>query len=303
MRVLFQSRKSARLFSLILWVALLGFGYINWFREDGGQRTHRSATIDCESGRDASPEIELNPNSSKRLLDQRLTVATLGPGDGCYLNGQELRTWVVRRSTGSGQVYFRRELGRVKVQQVVRSTYARLGHGQRQFVDKKFGPMAKLQTYDLLTLKVLELREPSASVMRSREPHPYVKLEEAQTWVEIQKELSLFKDDSIIVSMESLQDLEERGVLQPEELQRFLAADRRAELILDPAELVPENSRSRDERMAQSALSRVLPRRLVVVSQISREVEAYNLNSLIGDLHPELTIIWKRERGEAAAAH
>lgn len=299
MRLLFESRRSAKVFCIVVWLCLLGFGYINWFRDDGGQRTHRSASIDCESGRSASSDIELNPNSSKRLMDHKLTVSTLGPGDGCYLKGQELRVWMVRRSVNGGRIFFRREMGRVKVQQIVRSTYARLGHGQRQFVERKFGQMARLQTYDLLTLRGIELRDASGKTGAVRDPHPYVEIEEVKSRSEIRQDLMVFDRDAAVVDLQSLHVLVDHDIITPEDLQKITSADRRSNIFLDPSDVLPVKPTRDRELPSRSSPSSSSAARLVIVSKSTEEIEAYNLISVLGEIRPELKIIWKREVAES----
>ena len=303
MSSMIRSSRGARLFSLILWVLLLIFGYANWVRDDGGQKTYRSSSADCESGSSSSSEVELNLNSSKRLVEQRITVSTFGPGDGCHLKGQELKAWTVRRSTASRRVYYRQDLGRVKVQQIVRSTYARLGEGQRQFVERKFGSMARVQTYDLLTLKALELRDSKGPIGSRREFHPYVEREEVNDWARLNSEPVSDDDKKIEISTDdSLRSLVSLGLLEFQQLQQFLSLVHRNQVVLDPGEFLRSVSSAEMSR-SQPSKSSISPRfRLVIASRAAAELVAYNLISVLGELHPEMKIVWKREAPEGAGS-
>ncbi len=112
-------------------------------------------SLDCRT-EPPNKEIEVSFANAARLEAQKQIEVLIGPQDGCFVVGQKIPLYSIKREKPSRKIIKRLRRALVRVQSVTETTFEDLSAQQREYVVQKFGPKEGHAVFNKVGLNFLK---------------------------------------------------------------------------------------------------------------------------------------------------
>jgi hypothetical protein len=127
------------------------------FRHFAAQEVDKlDRSIDCQT-QPANQEIEVSFANADKLNSQRHIEVLVGSKDGCFVIGQQIPLYAIKRAKASREIIERERRALVRIQNIKETSFGELGQGQKDYVVQKFGPQESKVIFNHVKLTLIKL--------------------------------------------------------------------------------------------------------------------------------------------------
>jgi hypothetical protein len=127
------------------------------FRHFAAQEVDKlDRSIDCQT-QPANQEIEVSFANADKLNSQRHIEVLVGSKDGCFVIGQQIPLYAIKRSKASREIIERERRALVRIQNIKKTSFGELVQRQKDYVVQKFGPQESKVIFNHVKLTLIKL--------------------------------------------------------------------------------------------------------------------------------------------------